>query len=722
MDDHAQAALQAPRPLTPEQMSAFIERGYLVLRGCIPAEPMRRLVDDTLRHKRPMPAYRGRGERAGGPPIEALDLTDPTTWGSPSLYLDTRRSMALADAPILWGALASLVGGEDRLASRSFGQSLILNADHRPPPCPPLTPAYCRDLHWHIDVTSPRTTLFDRRDALVLLVLWSKVEPGGGGTLVCPDSLTRVVHQLEDTKGGVDTTDQRWGGKIIEECADIFEFTGDVGDVLIAHPFTLHASHYNYSRALRAVENPTIMVRRALDYADNPRPSPVESAVLRRRRRTAVKPRRPDPGAGDIAALTSPAARAESSLYRRLQHFLPVPAKPPWLSLVNDQVPLHMRARRVRGILRLWMVTADGIQRVVDVEATSAGIRRRVAKRGSPWIRSDPQLAGRWGPHLVAFSERVAWAQRAVRGEDIATKHRPSTREAALASLARSLRERSEPSASALATAEGALPWLRAYLAIARAEWSTLRSLSDEARGALPSWLETLVLAVSGDVRGLASWTHADPAEGAHTDSLSVLEGLALAEIQWVDRAYERMLAGLRHLAPYERAHFYVPLAKLAAARGDEDEAAHYLLAALQCRADDERLLTRISGELLRLGDFTRAAELLRARADREPQSPAVFETLAALASWCGQVDEARAWAERALRDEPPGSEPAAYSRSATRSPATTSGRWSSSWPSTHPREATRRSRPGSPSSSCAEAIGRGLPPTSDTPRRRAGR
>ncbi|MCA9662448.1 MAG: hypothetical protein KC486_29180, partial [Myxococcales bacterium] len=165
----------------------------------------------------------------------------------------------------------------------------------------------------------------------------------------------------------------------------------------------------------------------------------------------------------------------------------------------------------------------------------------------------------------------------------------------------------------------------------------------------LPAWVRVLVQAAAGDVAGLA----ASIREAASDGPLAIIEGLALAQLHCVDAAYERLEAGLRHVAPHERAHHYVPLARLAAAKGDDAQAARLLMAALQARADDARLMTRITGELLRLGDFGRTAALLRARAEREPPDPAVLEDLAALESWCGRLDEARAWATRALELEP---------------------------------------------------------------------
>ena len=285
--------MNTPDPNTYRLSSAdvqrFIDQGYLILERCIPRQSLDALVRNTLERKDPMPTYRGRHGNSAPKPIKDIDLADPESWPVRWLAIDTNRSVPIEQlAPKLWGALISLIGDEDQIARRTMGEQFLLNADYRPEPRPKFTRHYVlTDRNWHIDVASAKTTLEARNDALALLVLWSDVDPGGGGPLYSGESLTHTVRQLESSDTGVDTLSYEWGTEILSNCDDVFEFTGKAGDVLITHPLSLHAPQENYSTRLRILENPTIFVRGTLNYSpDNPNPSPVEDCVIKRRRAT----------------------------------------------------------------------------------------------------------------------------------------------------------------------------------------------------------------------------------------------------------------------------------------------------------------------------------------------------------------------------------------------------------------------------------------------------
>ena len=336
--------------LSSSQVEEFIERGYLVLRDCLPAERMREMTHRTIIERDPAPTYRGRDELRGDGEVEGLDLLDAKTWPFPSLHLDTKRILPIAEfAPKLWGALRTLVGDRHYIDRRTMGEQVILNGDYRPPPCPAFTPEYRDDLFFHIDAPSKATTFEGRHDALVLLILWSKVEPGGGGPLFTGESLDRVVQQIDAAPDGVDTLNRKWGTRIGRECGDVFEFTGDVGDVLISHAFALHAAHSNYGEAMRVLENPTITIRGVLDYrSDNPDPSPVEACVIRRRSKQAP---------ADIHPKTAIAKGAQALLRHHPDYFLP--GRGAWQKRTNAQTQRRVRALDA-GLWSAW------VQRVTD--------------------------------------------------------------------------------------------------------------------------------------------------------------------------------------------------------------------------------------------------------------------------------------------------------------------------------------------------------------------
>lgn len=276
------AGAEPSHALDESQVEHFIEHGFLLLRGALPAAA-RTLADDTLVRQDPAPGYRGRGGKMAIQALAEVDLNDASTWGGVRLDLETQRSLPIATfAPKLWGALTSLIGSEEQIRRNTMGEQFILNADFKPP-SPGRDKTWRDGTYWHIDAPDHQTSLEGRRDALVLLVLWSDVEPDGGGPLVSGQSLGHVARELQATPEGVDTLADEWGAQHAQECDDVFEFHGEVGDVLITHAFALHSAQKNGSNRVRVLENPCIFVSKVLDYSwDNPSPTPVEACVIRR--------------------------------------------------------------------------------------------------------------------------------------------------------------------------------------------------------------------------------------------------------------------------------------------------------------------------------------------------------------------------------------------------------------------------------------------------------
>ena len=52
---------------------------------------------------------------------------------------------------------------------------------------------------------------------------------------------------------------------LISQCNDFVEVTGEVGDVIIMHPFMLHASSPNHSGKVRFISNPPIILKEPLN-------------------------------------------------------------------------------------------------------------------------------------------------------------------------------------------------------------------------------------------------------------------------------------------------------------------------------------------------------------------------------------------------------------------------------------------------------------------------
>jgi hypothetical protein len=90
----------------------------------------------------------------------------------------------------------------------------------------------------------------------------------------------QVARFLADHPEGVDPNAF---GPLIHECKEFVEFTGKTGDVVLLHPFMMHASSSNPSGRARFITNPPVSFTAPMNFnrANWNDHSLVEKAVLR---------------------------------------------------------------------------------------------------------------------------------------------------------------------------------------------------------------------------------------------------------------------------------------------------------------------------------------------------------------------------------------------------------------------------------------------------------
>jgi hypothetical protein len=249
--------------LTGEQAGHFLERGFVRVRGAFdPADAQRSLDNAWLRF--------------------GYDRDDPASWAEKRIHLSSSSYMdARAFAPAAWGAAMDLVGGESRVTLPwQWGDGFIANlgvGDDRPwqPPSPAVG-------GWHKDGDFFRHFLDSPEQALLTFVLWTDMLHQGGGTFVAADSVPVVARFLAEHPEGVlqEDFDYAW---LIGQCHDFVEMTGEAGDVVLLHPYTLHATSQNVLGVGRIITNPPLALREPMNFnrphADDF--SLVEQAILR---------------------------------------------------------------------------------------------------------------------------------------------------------------------------------------------------------------------------------------------------------------------------------------------------------------------------------------------------------------------------------------------------------------------------------------------------------
>jgi hypothetical protein len=258
-----------PAPiLSPSDIEHFIAGGFVRITGCFSRELA---LDLTARA------------------CERLycSLSDPTTWPSGRLRSpESQRVSFESIAPKAWQAACELVGGVERIALPcSWGDGFIINFGRQPehdwqPPSAKRHPVF----NWHKDGDFFRHFLDSPEQGLLVIGIFSDIEPRGGGTFIACDSVGHVARHLAAHPEGLLPTELRAPAQeIVDRCQDFVETTGEIGDVYLLHPFMLHSQSLNASDRARFIVNPPVKLSEPLRLSRE-RPgeySPVERAVLR---------------------------------------------------------------------------------------------------------------------------------------------------------------------------------------------------------------------------------------------------------------------------------------------------------------------------------------------------------------------------------------------------------------------------------------------------------
>lgn len=253
-------------------LDQFASHGYLRLPGALDGD----LVADWAQSALPRLRDRPFELKDAVPPAQTLatiDPDDPATWRWRRATLRGADRARIAEvAPDVLATVGALVGGVDRVATRHITDYLIMAFPQRG--LRRLLPARLpnpRRGSWHLDDPGPAMRLTGWRNAILLIVLFSDIDPGGGGPVLACDSPAHVARLLAGSDG-VDFVDRTATREIVSRCSRIEEVTGRAGDVLVCHPFLLHCPSANRSRRLRVLANPMLQVVDELDFANGTSP------------------------------------------------------------------------------------------------------------------------------------------------------------------------------------------------------------------------------------------------------------------------------------------------------------------------------------------------------------------------------------------------------------------------------------------------------------------
>lgn len=250
-----------PKQLTEKDVSQFIEQGYLVVRQAFSRELAERILPMVWAELN-------------------IDPDDQSTWSSPKILL--RKVLETQPAPQIHterylGAVDDLCGQGRWHSTSGVGHWPILFPGFASPPWRPPEGG------WHVDISLDHHCINSPELGLLCLELFTDIEPGGGGTAVRLGTHRYIARILAGSKPhGLSGRELVLHARAATEHLPVVEINGNAGDILLLHPFTLHAASSNTSDRVRiaAIKLIRLYEPMNLERPDCADYSPLEFAIV----------------------------------------------------------------------------------------------------------------------------------------------------------------------------------------------------------------------------------------------------------------------------------------------------------------------------------------------------------------------------------------------------------------------------------------------------------
>lgn len=135
---------------------------------------------------------------------------------------------------------------------------------------------------WHVDGHGYKHTAQSREVGLVLIFLFSDIVRNGGGTALAPGSHRTVADILlqAGNRGLFGPELSKKAAQNHDTKENVVEITGQAGDVVLCHPFLLHARSKNLGSTIRFMCHPAIPLYEPLRLCPEDDPTPVERVAI----------------------------------------------------------------------------------------------------------------------------------------------------------------------------------------------------------------------------------------------------------------------------------------------------------------------------------------------------------------------------------------------------------------------------------------------------------
>lgn len=256
-----QTAVATWQQLTEEEVRQFIEQGYVVVRGAFSRDLAVRIIPLVWAE------------------LE-IDAQDLSTWTQPRITL--QKILTAPPVPEIYtqrylSAIDDLCGRGRWRTSRGAGYwPIVLPGFFSPLWKPPRG-------GWHLDRKFEIYHIATPDRALVGLELFTDIKPGGGGTAIRIGSHHAVARLLAAAEPeGLRQRELQLRSAAVTAHLPVIEINGQAGDVVLMHPYTVHASSPNTGTVVRILANKPVWFPEPmnLDRQNTADYSPVERAIV----------------------------------------------------------------------------------------------------------------------------------------------------------------------------------------------------------------------------------------------------------------------------------------------------------------------------------------------------------------------------------------------------------------------------------------------------------
>jgi hypothetical protein len=245
--------------LSPSDVEQFVELGWCQVKDAFARVDAAAAVDELWQR---ITAVRGIARDRPDSWPEVCDLEERLDTASAQRCFSDR----LADA------IEQLVGAGRWTGSRQWGFWPVhfYSAAHALGAVPPYG--------WHVDGNWFTHTLDCPRQGLLVIGLFTDLDPGGGGTVLAERSHRRTSRILAASPDGL-SHGQLFDRVLAEPLGGFHEIIGSAGDAILAHPFLFHTRGYKRGGSPRVISNTEAPLREPMQWT---RPSsPLEYAIAR---------------------------------------------------------------------------------------------------------------------------------------------------------------------------------------------------------------------------------------------------------------------------------------------------------------------------------------------------------------------------------------------------------------------------------------------------------